>query len=61
MKIIARVIPYLFDNYLLIPLSKDWINIFGKVPQFEAFIDNKKRLVLVGPPIAKKSGDDMCE
>jgi len=54
MKKVDEIIPYIFENYLIISLSKDWIKVFDKVPKFEAFIDNKKRLILVGPPIVKK-------
>ena len=54
MKKVDKIIPYIFENYLIISLSKDWINVFDEVPKFEVFIDNKKRLILVGPTIVKK-------
>jgi len=58
---LSKIKPYLFENYLIIAFSKDWIDIFDEIPQFEVFIDKKKRLVLVGPPIVQKSGDVVRE
>ena len=39
-------IPLLFENYLIISLSKDWINQFSSVPQFRVSIDKKRRLCI---------------
>lgn len=38
--------PLLFENKLFISFSKDWIEKFDSIPQFEISIDEKKRLCL---------------
>lgn len=43
---IGITIPLLFENYLIISLSKDWINQFSSVPQFRVSIDKKRRLCI---------------
>ena len=43
---ITTITPYFFDNYLIISLHKDWINKFGKIPDFDVFIE-KNKLYLV--------------
>lgn len=43
-KHIRIVTPLLFDDKLLISLSKDWINSFERIPEFIVTIDNKRRL-----------------
>lgn len=45
-KKIAQIIPCLFDDSLIIALSKNWINKFGTMPKFEVLIDGKGRLVI---------------
>jgi len=36
----------LFENSLIISLSKDWLNYFSKIPEFDVIIDNKDRLCI---------------
>ena len=31
----------LFENSLIISLSKDWLNYFSKIPEFDVIINNK--------------------
>ena len=47
MKKISHITSYLFENQLIISLSKDWMKTFGGLPQFDVFIDEKNRLHLV--------------
>ena len=35
---------YLFDEYVVLGLHKDWINAFGELPKFETMIDGQGRL-----------------
>ena len=37
---------FLFDDYVIMSLHKDWINAFGELPKFESMIDGKGHLVL---------------
>lgn len=52
MRKICSVSPVIFNDYLVISLTKDWLKYFEKLPTFTAIIDNKSRLVLVGPQIS---------
>jgi len=36
----------LFENSLIISLSKDWLNYFSKIPEFGVVIDNDGRLCI---------------
>lgn len=45
MKKIAEIIPYLFEDHLLISLDKEWIIKYG-YPKFEDLIDNEGNLLL---------------
>ncbi len=40
------ITPYLFENSLIISLSKDWISQFNKIPQFTIRINSKNKLVI---------------
>jgi len=42
-----HVSPYLFENYLILSFSKDWINLCNTIPEFEITIDQNKRLHLI--------------
>lgn len=44
----------MFHEHLVLSLTKDWINIFGKLPTFTVFLDNKKRLILQSEPCSIK-------
>jgi len=47
MKRLSDITSYLFEDHIIISLSKDWINVFKAIPEFEVIIDNKKRLHLI--------------
>ncbi len=49
MRKIATVMPYFFEDSLIIPLTKEWLNLFGTSPIFDVKIDKLGRLHLVGP------------
>ena len=36
----------LFENSLILSLSKDWLNYFSKIPEFVVNIDNDGRLCM---------------
>ena len=57
MKKINEITSYLFENNLLISLSKDWINIFEGMPKFSAEYKNG-RLVLTSQTIQGKERND---
>lgn len=40
------ITPHLFENSLIISLSKDWISQFNKIPQFTVRINSKNKLVI---------------
>lgn len=47
MKKITQVVSYLFDNYVVIAFSKDWINLMNAIPQFDVIIDKDNKLHLI--------------
>jgi len=55
MKTISKIKPYLFDNYLIIALSKDWIDVCKGIPEFSVILDNNQRICLVGPKLESSS------
>ena len=58
-KQICEVKPYLFEDFLIISLDKDWIDVCGGiVPTFNAIIDKEGRLNLVGPVVIKKKENE---
>jgi len=63
MKKIGTVKPYPFESFLILSLSIEWIEKFGKIPEFVVSIDKNNNLILTGPKIIKvrKSGDDESE
>ena len=36
----------LFEQSLILSLSKDWLTYFSKIPKFDVIIDNKGRLCI---------------
>jgi hypothetical protein len=46
MKKICEVKPLLFDSYLVLALSKEWLDVFGEMPTFEASLDDDGKLYL---------------
>lgn len=47
------VVPIFFEDNLILSLSKDWINLFEKIPEFSVRI-SKKKLVLESIPTIKE-------
>jgi len=43
----AEIIPYLFNDKLIIALSNQWLDYFKKIPRFKALLDEKGNLVLI--------------
>jgi len=37
----------MFEGFLVLGLHKDWLDVFGELPEFEVQIDNKKKLHLI--------------
>ncbi len=40
------ITPHLFENHLIISLSKDWIRQYDKIPQFTVKINSKNKLII---------------
>ena len=53
MKKISHIISYLFENHLIVPLSKDWINACHGLPEFDVIIDRNNKLHLISKQIVK--------
>ncbi len=43
---VTIITPLLFENNLIISLSRDWIIQFDKIPQFIVKVNSKNRLVI---------------
>jgi hypothetical protein len=41
------MIPYLFENFLILSLDSKWISAFGVMPSFRVFVDKAGRLNIV--------------
>ena len=52
-RILLEIIPYFFEGHFILSLDQDWTNICGGVPRFTAVVDDKNRLVLIGPTIRR--------
>ena len=59
MKKIGTVTPTLFDDFLIISLSKQWIDVWQNIPEFSVYVDEKKQMVLKTND--KRSGDVVSE
>jgi len=44
---LGTISPLIFENSLIIALTKDWINHFQSVPKFDVSIDKKGRLCII--------------
>lgn len=49
-----HVKPLLWENFLLLPFDMKWIEVFGKIPEFEVVIEND-RLILLSQKIKEKN------
>ena len=47
MKKITSVSSCLFEDHLILSLSKDWLNVFKKIPSFEVMIDERNKLYFI--------------
>ena len=54
-KQIGVITPYLFEDNLLITLSKKWIDVFEKLPTFKVQVDSDRRLNLTSQDQIKKT------
>ena len=43
---LGTVKPLLFENSLIISLSKDWLTHFSKIPEFDVIINDKGQLCI---------------
>jgi len=50
---IGTIMPYFFEDSLIIPLTKKWMNLFGTSPLFNVIIDQSRRLHLISPKMRK--------
>jgi len=55
LKAVCTVKPILFEDNLLLSLSKNWIDLFGNIPEFSVSLDNQGRLQLRTKNTIKKS------
>jgi len=46
MKKICETKPMMFEGYLVLALSIEWIDVFGEIPTFEASLDDNGKLHL---------------
>ena len=51
---LGTISPLIFQDSLIISLTKDWINHFQSVPKFDVSIDKKGRLLLISKDFIKK-------
>jgi len=54
LKKLTEVTPYLFEEHLILALSKKWIVSFKNLPSFEVMLDEQKRLHLISKEVVKK-------
>lgn len=51
---LGTISPLIFQDSLIISLTKDWINHFQSVPKFDVSIDKKGRLCIISKEIDKE-------
>jgi hypothetical protein len=59
MKKTTTVLPYLFGDYLVLSLSKDWLRVFGEIPKFTVSVD--ERSLTLRAAIKRKEGGKKTE
>lgn len=47
MEKVGKATATLFEGFLVVGLHKDWLDVFGELPEFEVKIDNNRRLHLI--------------
>ena len=53
---LGTISPLIFQDNLIISLTKDWINHFQSVPKFDVSIDKKGRLCIISKDLSQKGG-----
>ena len=48
-----KIIPYLFEGFLILSLSAEWIKLFNQIPSFSVFIDDSQKLHIVSEEVLK--------
>jgi len=62
MKKIGVVNPYLFEDFLLISIKKEWLNVWEKIPNFLVFVGKDSQLIIKScQPDDTKSGGVVSE
>jgi hypothetical protein len=56
MRKFASIKPFYFDDSILFSITKNWINQFNNMPEFDAFIDSKNKMHLISKQKVTKSG-----
>jgi hypothetical protein len=51
MKKIAKVVPHMYEDNLVLALSKDWVTLYGKYPEFDVYVDRHLRLHIVSKEV----------
>ncbi len=41
------VVPYLFENFLILSLDDNWMDVFGQMPSFKVFVDKCGKLNMI--------------
>ncbi|MHB8546693.1 MAG: hypothetical protein ACYDAJ_08000 [Nitrosotalea sp.] len=54
MKKICETKPMIFEGYLVLALSIEWIEVFGEIPTFEAHLDDDGKLHLTSTKSVNK-------
>lgn len=50
-----KIIPYLFENYLIVAMEASWIERFNKMPTFDVYVDDSQRLHLVSQEVIQNA------
>ncbi len=58
---LGTISPLIFQDSLIISLTKDWMSLFNCIPEFEGKIDKDGKLHLVSKQKIKRAGADLCE
>ncbi|MBI1829730.1 MAG: hypothetical protein HY222_00660 [Thaumarchaeota archaeon] len=55
-KHLATIFPFLMNDYLVISLDKQWIEVCKGIPKFTVMINEEGRLCILGPVIDATAG-----
>jgi len=59
MRKFASIKSFYFDDSILFSITKNWINQFNGMPEFDVFIDSKNKMHLISKQKVTKSGGDL--